>query len=445
MRKAVSSLLGRLLCVAAVGAILTGSAGCSYLRWRQARSQERTQLEKDPTNLVLEKVYAPEDCYGMVGRIQVSEQPAALMAAAFSHTGRPDLVGSVDVDRKRGYFAIFLPSGSYDLLFFADLNGDGLYGTGEMVGRTPPDSPVLVDATRVGSGYVVPAPEVAIDLAHPRGAPIAVRVEVGGQDSLVDSVDDPIFSPELGELGVYEPSRFLARTQRWLFSVGVPNFSRTQLVLVHGIDGTPRDFRALIAGIDRSRYDVWLFYYPSGLSLDQLGYALALAVGRLAAASKAPDVRVAIVAHSMGGLVARRAVNELCRDGRPSYLRMFASFDTPYGGVESVAGAVKRRAELVPSWIDVAAESPFLTRLHATPLPKDLPFHLFFGWGDRHGHGPGLAGDGTITLASQLDPRAQSIATGVSGFGDTHVGILSDPQAIAALAQALVQATGERP
>jgi pimeloyl-ACP methyl ester carboxylesterase len=286
---------------------------------------------------------------------------------------------------------------------------------------------------------------VAIDLGSPRAAPITVRVEVDGQDSVVESVDDPIFSPELGELGVYQPTRFLARTQRWFFSIGVPDFSKTQLVLVHGIDGTPRDFRALIAGLDTGRYDVWLFYYPSGLSLDQLGNALARAVGRLVGASGAPELRVAIVAHSMGGLVGRRAVNELCRDGRPAYLRMYASFDTPYGGVEAVAGAVKRGTELVPSWIDVAADSPFLTRLPATPLPTDLPFHLFFGWGDRHGHGPSPAGDGTITLASQLDPRAQAVATGMSGFEDTHVGILSDPKAIEALAQALEKATAEKP
>jgi hypothetical protein len=156
-------------------------------------------------------------------------------------------------------------------------------------------------------------------------------------------------------------------------------------------------------------------------------------------------VRVAIVAHSMGGLVGLLAVNQLCRDGRPFYLRMYASFDTPYGGVEAVAGAVKRRVELVPSWIDVATGSPFLTRLHATPLPKDLPFHLFFGWGDPQGNGPSPAGDGTITLASQLDPRAQVAATAMSGFASTHVGILSNPGAIEALAQALDEAMAERP
>lgn len=226
-----------------------------------------------------------------------------------------------------------------------------------------------------------------------------------------------------------------------MFSVGVPDFKKIQLLLVHGIDGSPRDFQTLIAGIDRSRYHVWLFYYPSGLALDQRGTILAHAVGRIVFASDSADLRVAIVAHSMGGLVGLRAVHELCRSGRPAYLRMYASFDTPYGGVDSVAGAVKRGTELLPSWIDVAAGSPFLTRLHATQFPKDLPFHLFFGWGKAGHHGPSPVGDGTISLPSQLDPRAQAAATAMTGFGETHVGILSDPKALEALARALAQAT----
>ena len=445
MRRGPSGILGRLLAVAAAVEILIGSAGCSYLQWKRAQHEKRQQLKKNPADLALAREYAPQDCFGLVGRIQLPAQSHTLLAAAFSHEGSTQLVGWATVDRTRGYYAIVLPSGSYDLLFFADRDGDGLFLTDEVVGRTPPDSPVKVDATSAADGIAVPAPEVAIDFGTRRAAPIAVRVAVNLQPSVVESVDDPIFSPELGDVGVYQPSRFLARTQRWFFSIGVPDFSKTQLVLVHGINGTPRDFRALVAGTDRSRYDVWLFYYPSGLSLDQLGNALAQSIRRLVDGSGVPDVRLAIVAHSMGGLVGRLAVNQLCRDGRPPYLRMYASFDTPYGGVDSVAGAVKRGTELVPSWIDVAADSPFLTRLHATPLPADLPFHLFFGWGDRRGNGPAPAGDGTITLASELDPRAQAVATAMSGFGATHVGILSDPKALETLARALDSATARKP
>jgi len=445
MRMARTGFVHRFVVAAAAGVVLASLAGCSYLEWRRARHAAREQLKRNPADLALARDYAPQDCYGLVGRIQVPEHPHALLAAAFSHGNTTDLVGWASVDRARGYYAIMLPSGRYDLLFFTDTNDDGVYLTDEVVGRTQPDSPVRVDATTAADGVAVLAPDVAIDAVNKQSAPIAVRVKVNPQPSVIQSVDDPIFSPELGQVGVYQPSRFLARTQRWLFSIGAPDWSHPQVVLVHGIDGTPRDFRALVGGIDPARYGVWLFYYPSGLSLDQLGNALAHTVRRLVDGSGAPDPRLAIVAHSMGGLVGRHAVNQLCREGRPPYLRMYASFDTPYGGVEAAAGAVRRGTELVPSWIDVAAGSPFLTRLHAATLPDDLPFYLFFGWGDRSRSGPGPAGDGTITLASQLDPRAQAAATAMAGFGATHVGVLSDAKAVEALARALDESTAARP
>jgi pimeloyl-ACP methyl ester carboxylesterase len=432
---------------AAMLVLLLELTGCSYLQWRQAKQQQRAQLKKNPADLALAREYAPQDCYGLVGRIRLpaAEESRPLLAAAFSHEKATALVGWATVDIKRGYYAIMLPSGSYDLLFFADRNGDGLYLTGEVVGRTAPGSPIVVGAATAADGVAVEAPEVAIDVENRTDAPIPVRLVVNPQPSVIESVDDPIFSADLGQLGVYYPSRFLARTQRWLFSIGLPDFAKTQVVLVHGINGTPRDFRALIASLDPARYEVWLFYYPSGLSLDQLGNALASAVRRLVTGSGVPNVRLAIVAHSLGGLVGRRAVNQLCADGRPAYLRMYASYDTPYGGVDSAAGAVRRGTELVPSWIDVATGSPFLTRLHATPLPDGLPFYLFFGWGDKGGSGPSPAGDGTISLASQLDSRAQDAATAMTGFGATHVGVLSDPKALAALVRALEESTAEKP
>ena len=306
------------------------------------------------------------------------------------------------------------------------------------MGETPADAPALVAASAAKDGLIVVAPTIAIDLAAPRSYRTAIRLEVDPDPMAVDSVADPIFDPKYGELGVYQPAGFLAKVNV-LYSIGDTDFKKTQVVLVHGINGTPRDFATLIPSLDPKRYHAWVFYYPSGLPLDKLGKILALVVQKIAAAGP-KDMRLALVAHSMGGLVGRRAINELCLSGKPDYLRLYASFDTPYGGVESAAGAVKRGTELVPSWIDIAAGSPFLTRMHETALPEDLPFQLFFGWGLRGQHGPAPAGDGTITLASQLDPRAQAVATGMSGFGQTHVGILSDKEALEELSRVLDEA-----
>jgi hypothetical protein len=109
-----------------------------------------------------------------------------------------------------------------------------------------------------------------------------------------------------------------------------------------------------------------------------------------------------------------------------------------------VVGAEQSKRELVASWRDIAADSAFIKQLHATRLPEDLPFFLFFGWGESRNNGPSPAGDGTIRLASQLDPRAQTAAHQMIGFGQTHVGILSDKDAIQMLSEILDEATGTK-
>jgi pimeloyl-ACP methyl ester carboxylesterase len=215
----------------------------------------------------------------------------------------------------------------------------------------------------------------------------------------------------------------------------------TPVLVVPGYTENAGMMLPLAFRLARAGFNPVLIDFPSTLHrIESNAEFLARRIAEVRAVTGA--AQVAIVAHSMGGLVGRRAVNELCRNGKPRYLRVYASFDTPYGGVESAAGAVERGTELVPSWVDVAAGSSFLTRLYETPLPKDLPFHLFFGWGEPGDSGPSPAGDGTIALPSQLDPRAQAAATRMMGYGDTHVGILSDASALKELRRVLDETTG---
>jgi hypothetical protein len=40
--------------------------------------------------------------------------------------------------------------------------------------------------------------------------------------------------------------------------------SRIPVLFIHGIGGTPRDFRAVIDALDRTRFQAWVFSYPPG-------------------------------------------------------------------------------------------------------------------------------------------------------------------------------------
>ena len=294
-----------------------------------------------------------------------------------------------------------------------------------MVGRTPAGQPWHLDASGAKRSLFVEGPSIRLDRRSPSAAPVAVDKPVSVQANIFASLDDPIFDPSMGEKGVYDPSSFLMRTQGLVFGLEPFDPSKTIVLFVHGILGTPRDFKYLVDGLDRSRYQPWFFYYPSGFPLDKAGALLATVMEYV---SKVQDgkSRIILVAHSMGGIVSRRALNDVCEKGHPAWLKGYVSFCTPYGGTDSAKAGTKA-PEAVASWKDVATGSDFVGRIHAQPLPADLPFHLFFGWGKEGENGetgPKPAGDGTIELRSQLDPRAQKAAWRLYGYEETHVGIL---------------------
>ncbi|MGE5413131.1 MAG: hypothetical protein ACM3NW_03080, partial [Syntrophomonadaceae bacterium] len=205
----------RLLCAAVgVAVLLPLGSGCSYLQWRRTKAEQRAELKKNPADLALEKDYAPQDCFGLYGRVAVPEgTPGPLLVAAFAHEAPHELVGSKEIVDETGYWGLLLPSGVYDVTFFADLNGDGFYESDELVGRTPAESPVFVGAKESPDGMLVPAPAVAIDLTRPGRVDAALHVRVVPLPFVVESVDDPLFAREMGEMGLYHPGEFLARTQ----------------------------------------------------------------------------------------------------------------------------------------------------------------------------------------------------------------------------------------
>ena len=133
-----------------------------------------------------------------------------------------------------------------------------------------------------------------------------------------------------------------------------------------------------------------------------------------------PLQRVIVVAHSMGGLVALSALEQLGADGLPPYLKGVVSFNSPYGGVASAQSSLDHAPAVVPAWRDVVPGSSFLERLYQGRTRERIPFYLFFGYT------PDDSGDGTISLQSQLAPQVHLAASKSYGFKATHVGILND-------------------
>jgi pimeloyl-ACP methyl ester carboxylesterase len=413
-------------------ATLLTASGCAYLDYATEKRAQRAELKQARDNaLDLARDVAPESCFQVFGRVAaVEERREPVLVVAIDRRGSEhEVVASREVPPENEFYALLLPAGQYDLLVFADLDHNGRFETAELVGRTPQPSPVEVGMGIAVDGFVATGPDLSITTDAPRSSEQPISIERRNVCNLVESLDDPLFDPKLGEEGMYRPTRLLARTQGFVFGFEPFDRKKTTVLFVHGITATPRDFKALVAGLDRTRFQPWFFYYPSGLPLDKTGGLLAKVISTFANDRAFGAGRVAIVAHSMGGLVARRALEDLTKEGRPPYLVGYLSLASPYGGLESAAAGVKHAPEVVPAWRDVAAGSEFLKRLHSTPLPRGLPFYVLFAWGTKDKDGPSPAGDGVVPVRSQLDMHVQENATRILGFEETHVGILNSADA----------------
>jgi len=205
---------------------------------------------------------------------------------------------------------------------------------------------------------------------------------------------------------------------------------KVPVVFVHGIAGSAREFETLVEQLDLDLYKPWFFYYPSGGDLDQLAamfYEIYLS-GKVVPLGEMPLV---IVAHSMGGLIVREAINRYRGKPYENDLQLLITMATPFGGHEKAASGEKHGLIVLPSWRDLNPDNPFISRLYRKPLPEGVHHELVYAYRNESAIKLGENSDGVVALSSQLYPQAQQQSDEQFGFDSTHTEILRNPEAIA--------------
>lgn len=401
-------------------------SGCSYFGFYTRKAHWQKTFDRLPTMSVLHRV-APEDSLVLAGPLikPRKRQESLLLIATSSQYRQDEKVAVVQLKDSADYYMAFLPKGEYTLYFFADLNRDGNFERNELIGCSSAN--VGLESSK--DGTIVDGPSVELDFEKPGKTDFRVQVRVRPTSYLYASLDDEFFDPRFGAEGLYNPTALIAHTQGFFFGLEEYDSSKTTVLFVHGISGTPRDWKFMVEGLDRSRFQPFFFYYPSGLPLDKLGALLAQVIESLDADSKKSRRGIVLTAHSMGGLVARSAIDKLDAKGASSALALYVSFSTPYGGNDSARTGVENAPLVIPAWRDIATGSDFLGYLGRKPFPKKLPFHLFFTYQDQARVKLGESGDGVVTLKSQLLPSLQFAAARIYGFNETHEGLLTSEMA----------------
>ena len=342
-------------------------------------------------------------------------------------------------------FLFYAPPGNYFVFAFEDTNRDFLFHPGEPAGYHGDPTPIVL---RIGADradiriklrrdLVIPDPEESDSGRPDPGNREFPKLWVGRKNiGPMAVLEDRRFGRQFAKMGTWQPIRFTVEVGPGLFLLEPYDPNKIPVLFIHGINGTPLDWRTIIESLDRRRFQPWILSYASGLPLEANAKYMQEAVTQLW--FKYGFENLFLVAHSMGGLVSQGFINRY-RIGSGRYLKLFVTLSTPWAGHDSAQFAVDFAPAVVPAWRDMAPASRFLTALRKSHLPEELSYHLLFSYRGS-GFPSTVANDGAVTVASQLEPAAQARAKRIYGFDNSHTNILLDEAVIRLLKEILAKA-----
>lgn len=382
---------------------------------------------------------------GTVSTAHTATGPLVVGLLARGESGETYLLDHF-VAEKPGPFVFAVAPGKYWLGAFEDVNGDRSYED------EPALRPSLATQIELAPGQRLRDVELVIPFAGRFArtkfglADLRARSDADQQrvsafnlsvDGQVTTLDDERFARKIATDGMWKFYDFFLTAQPGIYFLEPYDPKKIPVLFVHGIGGTPREFRALIASLDHTRFQPWVYYYPSGTYLEYSASLLAQLFVRLRVEYGFKEA--VVVAHSMGGLVARQFLLQDYETNGTKVVRTFVTIASPLGGMESAGKGVESSPIVVYAWEGLAPGSAFLEGLYYSDsektqrrrLPKHIDYHLLFGF-----HGTS-ASDGVVALSSQLRTEAQQEAHSQRGFEADHRSILKSPAVAARLNEIL--------
>ncbi len=350
-----------------------------------------------------------------------------IIVVAYSHSDGIVKIADYAVLSESGQFEMIVQEGNYEIFAFEDKDESFSYDPGEWAGYYG-----RPDKVKTQMGGVIYGLDIILSsqTRQPVSSFTSLLTDFSGgkrkpptSAGALTNLDNPIFSSENGLSGFWEPLEYFKRNGCNISFLEPYDSRKIPILFVHGAAGSPQDWRYFIQHMDRSRYQPWIFYYPSGARLDTVSFLMQSKIYELH--RKYEFETMYVVAHSMGGLVSRAALIE--KNAFSESIKLFISISTPWGGERRAKTGVESSPAVIPSWKDMDPDSLFIKRIFATKIDSSIRYYLFFG--HRGGGSPFRQNnDNTVTLESMLDSRAQADALKVTGLNEDHVSILSSPE-----------------
>lgn len=382
------------------------SIGCSFL---QLKKQSEIMYN---STVLAGRVTSTGPCDG-----------SPVIVAAYTKNKNRRTIAHQTVLQGPGPYELMVPRGDYYIVAFADGNRNLVYDKDEPAGQYSGSEKFSASPGGV-AGYldIVLTDPGEVEIDFPAGS----RVPGEGSARLhytspgvIAYLDDPLFSDEYARKGYWSALEFFKEVGGNIYFLEAYDPNKTPVLFVHGACGSPRGWKFCFDHIDRDKFQPWFFYYPSGAPIEAMSYLLFWKIYNLQAEYQFN--RLCVVAHSMGGLVTRSFFANFAASLPLDYT--FVSISTPWGGDTLADMGVKYSPGVIPVWEDIQAGGSFIQSLYREKLPATVAHYLFFSY--RGNHNPLRPNnDEVVTLASQLDLRAQAEAERVYGFDEDHGSIL---------------------
>lgn len=389
-----------------------------------------------------------DNSYYLRGQLTPGTETSGTVWAFVLEKPESGLIRIMDIEKvpSGGAFVFMLPPGDhYQVGVMEDRNGNELHDEGERIWMYGNPSPVPFTNGK--------SELLAVDLDRPtivdvndqrmvrelRTGRKLLALKSGGSIPIVEGevaeLADPRFSEKMGQTGLWEPDTFMHEVGFGVFFREDYDPQKIPVLFVNGTGGSPRHLRILQDTLDPERYQVWFFHYPTGMRLDLCGATLNHIIEDLHHRYQFPKMHV--VAHSMGGLVARSFLVHNKETVSKPYIQRFVTLSTPWNGHEAASLGVKHAPAVIPAWIDMQSNSDFVNDLLGQTLEENVEFYLLYSYQGNNAAYLPSSNDGTVSMASQLDVRVQEQAIFQRGFDLNHMGIIQEKEVTDLFAQIL--------
>lgn len=408
---------------------------CTYLKYSALQMEYKKLQNTDPSQVNLKHMLDQESFFVWGRSIAKSDSYVDVSMAIAAYSSKFKTHERVDTMFFEGtgmHYGLTLPEGVYTLLIYADINRDQIFQKSEIVGNRELVLDTIKFPEKVAKDVDIKI-EGSSELAWAEIIFVPEKIET--KQSLyypagtIRSLNDPIFDEKISTMGMYDPASFLEYAPTMFYALKEDVGHKIPVVFVHGIGGSSRSFKTIIEHMDKDRYQAWFFYYPSGGDLNQFGdffYNIFLS----GTVIPRGDMPMIVIAHSMGGLIVREALNKYQGKAKENKVELFVSIASPLGGHPSAAAGENHGLIVLPSWQDLNPTSRFIKELYRKPLPTFVNHQLFYAYNNPRKLKLGENSDGVVPLSSQLHPEAQRQSRNQFGFNSSHVDILENEDMI---------------